>query len=65
MYIYIHIYIYIYTHTYNCIHHAYIYFFYKCNYIILRNQFQNILSLFDVLPNFLFTTNEAMCDYYL
>ena len=27
------------------------------------NQFHNILRLFDVLPNFLFTTNEKMRDY--
>ena len=29
------------------------------------NQFHNILRLFDVLPNFRFTTSEMMCDYYL
>ena len=29
------------------------------------NHFQNILRLFDVLPKFLFTTSETMCDYYL
>ena len=29
------------------------------------NHFHNILRLFDVLPNFPFTTNETMCDYYL
>ena len=29
------------------------------------NQFHNILELFDVLPNFPFTTAETMCDYYL
>ena len=27
------------------------------------NHFYNILRLFDVLPNFLFTTSETMCDY--
>ena len=27
------------------------------------NQFHNILRLFDVLPNFSFTTSETMCDY--
>ena len=32
---------------------------------ILDNHFHNILRLFDVLPNFLFTTSEAICDYYL
>ena len=29
------------------------------------NNFQNILRLFDVLPNFLFTTSDTMRDYYL
>ena len=29
------------------------------------NQFHNILRLFNVLPNFPFTTSETMCDYYL
>ena len=29
------------------------------------NHFHNILRLFDVLPNFPFTPNETMCDYYL
>ena len=29
------------------------------------NHFHNILRLFDVLPNFLFTTSETMRDYYL
>ena len=29
------------------------------------NQFHNILKLFDVLPNFIFTTSETMGDYYL
>ena len=29
------------------------------------NQFHKILRLFDVSPNFLFTTSETMCDYYL
>ena len=28
------------------------------------NGFHNILRLFDVLPNFLFTTSETMRDYY-
>ena len=32
---------------------------YKYSY----NQFHNILKLFDVLPNFFFTTNQTMCDY--
>ena len=29
------------------------------------NNFHNILRLFNVLPNFLITTSEAMHDYYL
>ena len=29
------------------------------------NQFKNILRLFDVLPNFPFTTSETIDDYYL
>ena len=29
------------------------------------NHFRNILRLFDVLPNFAFTTSETMGDYYL
>ena len=29
------------------------------------NQLHNILRLFDVLPNFPFTTSETMHDYYL
>ena len=29
------------------------------------NQFHNILRLFNVLPNFPFTTSETMCDYCL
>ena len=29
------------------------------------NQFYNILRLFDVLPNFPFTTSETVGDYYL
>ena len=27
-------------------------------------QFDNILRLFDVLPNFTFTTSELIADYY-
>ena len=30
-----------------------------------HNQFHNILRLFDVLPNFPFTTSGMMGDYYL
>ena len=30
-----------------------------------HNRFHNILRLFDILPNFLFTTSETMRDYYL
>ena len=29
------------------------------------NHFHNILRLFDVLPNFPFTTSEMMSNYYL
>ena len=29
------------------------------------NHFHNILRLFDVFPNFLFSTSETMRDYYL
>ena len=29
------------------------------------NEFHNILRLFNVLPNFPFTTSETMGDYYL
>ena len=29
------------------------------------NHFHNILRLFDVLPNFSFTTSETIRDYYL
>ena len=29
------------------------------------NLFHNILGLFDVLPNFPFTTSETIRDYYL
>ena len=29
------------------------------------NHFHNILRLFDILPNFIFTTGETMRDYYL
>ena len=33
--------------------------------IFLSNKFRNILRLFDVLPNFPFTTSETMDDCYL
>ena len=33
--------------------------------LFIYNQFHNILRLFDVLPNFSFTTSETMCGYYL
>ena len=29
------------------------------------NHFHNILRVFDVLPNFFFTADETMRDYYL
>ena len=35
------------------------------NIKIADNQFRNILSLFDVLSNFPFTSSETMCGYYL
>ena len=35
------------------------------NRLAPNNNFHNILRLFDVLPNFPFTTSEAMRDYYL
>ena len=34
-------------------------------YEINNNHLNNILRLFDVLPNFLFSTSEMMRDYYL
>ena len=34
------------------------------NNIYILKKVINIL-LFDVFPNFLFTTSETMCDYYL
>ena len=37
----------------------------KINKQEIYNHFHNILRLFDVLPNFPFTTSEAMGDYYL
>ena len=37
----------------------------KNNYKANCNQFHNILRLFDVLPNFLFTTSETMGHHYL
>ena len=37
--------------------------YYPGSYIY--NHFHNILRLFDVLTNFLFTTSETMCNYYL
>ena len=30
---------------------------------VLHNHFHNIFRLFDVLPNFPFTTSETKCDY--
>ena len=29
------------------------------------SHFHNVLRLFDVLPNYPFTTSETMLDYYL
>ena len=34
-------------------------------YAATCNQFHNIVRLFDVLPNFPFSTSETMGDYYL
>ena len=38
---------------------------YKAKENFSDNHFHNILRLFDVLPNFPFTTSETMRDYYL
>ena len=40
-------------------------FFYVLENSGAYNQFHNILRLFNVLPNFSFTTSETMGDYYL
>ena len=40
-------------------------FFLCLSLVITYNQFHNILRLFDVLPNFSFTTSATMGDYYL
>ena len=37
----------------------------KAKYNFSDDHFHNILRLFDVLPNFLFTTSEMMHDYHL
>ena len=37
----------------------------SCSEILRDNDFHNVLRLFDVLPNFLFTTRETMGDYHL
>ena len=34
-------------------------------FVHTHNQFQNILRLYNVLPNFPFTGSETMCNYYL
>ena len=36
----------------------------KQNFLKNYNDFHNILRLFDVLQNFLFTTSETIGDYY-
>ena len=41
--------------------HCATFFLPLCSY----NQFHNIVRLFDVLPNFPFSTSETMGDYYL
>ena len=33
--------------------------------LLTYNDFHNILSLFDILPNFTFPTSERMLDYYI
>ena len=33
--------------------------------LVICNRFHNILRLFDILPNFLFTTSGTMRAYYL
>ena len=33
--------------------------------MVTYNHFHNVLRLFDVLPNFPFTTSETTDDYYL
>ena len=35
-----------------------------CLSVTIHNHFYNILRLFDALPNFPFTTSQAMRDYY-
>ena len=45
--------------------HLIFYIQYICVHVQAYNHFHNILSLFDVLPNFPFTTSETMRDYYL
>ena len=39
--------------------------FKKVNPVSTQNHFYNILRLFDILPNFPFTTRETTCLYYL
>ena len=39
--------------------------FTKKLYFLSYNQLHNTLRLFDILPNFPFTTSETMGDYYL
>ena len=34
------------------------------SFCLIDSHFHNILRLFNVLPNFLFTTSETMCDDY-
>ena len=41
------------------------YFVIKQIFLHCYNRFHNILGLFDILPNFSFTTSETMCYYYL
>ena len=41
------------------------YIYYICIHVSTYNHFYNILRPFYVLPNFIFTTSETICVYYL
>ena len=55
------------THAFNEIKMTFLKIFLKihCKALVSYSHFHNILRLFDVLPNFPFTTSETMRDYYL
>ena len=55
----------IWIQTVHCIHQNRWHLQRYCRRFWNYNQFHNTLRLFDVLPDFPFTTNETMCDYYL